>query len=146
MAVQRNYYVVGNNAVSVERPERERQEQQISSQAIRNRERSLRMNLGYVIFLSLMAAATVLICVNYLRLQSKYTTLQKQSTALEATLGSLRIANDTEYNRIVSSINLENVKETAMNRLGMVYASEDQIITYEAKTPDYVKQYQALPD
>ena len=101
MAVQRNYYVVGNNAVSVERPERERQEQQISSQAIRNRERSLRMNLGYVIFLSLMAAATVLICVNYLRLQSKYTTLQKQSTALEATLGSLRIANDTEYKRLV---------------------------------------------
>lgn len=145
MAVQRQYYVVGSTAVSMPQPEVELVRQP-SSQAVKNRERSLQMNFGYVMFLTLAAIATVAICVNYLRLQARYTAVQKQSTNLEATLGSLRIENDAEYNRIISSVNLEDVKERAMNRLGMVYASEDQIVTYDATTPDYVKQYQAVPD
>ena len=32
-----------------------------------------------------------------------------------------------------------------MERLGMVYASEDQIVEYLETERDYVKQYQDLP-
>ena len=104
------------------------------------------MNFGYVMFLTVAAVLSVLICVNYLRLQARYTAAQKRSTYLEATLGALRIDNDEEYNRVISSVNLEDVKKTAMEKLGMVYASEEQIETYDGNVPDYVKQYMDLPD
>ena len=46
---------------------------QISAQARSNRERSLQMNLGYVMFLAVTAVLCVAICVNYLKLQASYT-------------------------------------------------------------------------
>ena len=53
--------------------------------------------------------------------------------------------NDAEYNRLISGVNLEDVKNTAMTRLGMVYACEDQIVTYDAAGKDYVKQFRDIP-
>ncbi|MCR4960230.1 MAG: hypothetical protein K6A74_02160 [Lachnospiraceae bacterium] len=117
----------------------------ISQGTLANRERAAQMNIGYVMFLTLAAVLTVMICVNYLRLQARYTSLQKTTTALELRLGSLKLENDAEYNRIISGVNLEDVKAYAMDRLGMVYATEDQIVTYEAAEKDYVKQYRDIP-
>ena len=48
--------------------------------------------------------------------------------------------NDQEYNRIISSINLEEVRRIAMGELGMVYAEEGQIITYEGNRSDYMRK------
>ena len=137
---QKNYLIVGNNAL-VQPQEQRIRDREVSSQALANRERSLQMN-----FPTIAAVITVLVCVDYLRLQAKYTTIQKESTRLEETLGTLRINNDEEYNRIISSVNLEDVKETAIEKLGMVYASEEQIVSYDAEVHDYVRQFQALPD
>ncbi len=142
---QKNFYIVGNNALAQPQEQRGR-EREVSSQALANRERSLQMNFAYVMFLTIAAVITVLVCVDYLRLQARYTTIQKESTRLEETLGTLRISNDEEYNRIISSVNLEDVKETAIEKLGMVYASEEQIVPYDAEVHDYVRQFQALPD
>ena len=52
----------------------------------------------------------------------------------------MRLANDEEYNRIVNSIDLEEIKRIAMGELGMVYAQEGQVITYENKGYDYMRQ------
>ena len=142
---QKNFYIVGNNALAQPQEQRVR-EREVSSQALANRERSLQMNFAYVMFLTIAAVITVLVCVDYLRLQARYTTIQKESTRLEETLGTLRISNDEEYNRIISSVNLEDVKETAIEKLGMVYASEEQIVPYDAEVHDYVRQFQELPD
>ena len=142
---QKNFYIVGNNALAQPQEQRVR-EREVSSQALANRERSLQMNFAYVMFLTIAAVITVLVCVDYLRLQARYTTIQKESTRLEETLGTLRINNDEEYNRIISSVNLEDVKETAIEKLGMVYASEEQIVPYDAEVHDYVRQFQELPD
>ncbi len=117
----------------------------VSAQAKRNREKALEMNVRYVVFLGVAAVLTVAICVNYLKLQAQYTAAQKTSTTLSAQLDNLRLDNDDEYNRIIASVNLEHVKDVAMNKLGMVYASADQIVTYQAPENDYVKQYQEIP-
>ena len=53
--------------------------------------------------------------------------------------------NDSAYNRIVSSVDLEWVKDVAMNEMGMVYASDRQMRTYDSTQSDYVKQYQEIP-
>ena len=117
----------------------------VSEGTLANRERSLQMNLGYVVFLTAAAVLTVFICVNYLRLRSEYTALQKEATSLELDLNSLKMDNDAEYNRLISGVNLEEVKQTAMTKLGMVYACEDQIVTYDAAGKDYVKQFRDIP-
>lgn len=111
----------------------------------KNRERALQMNLSYVIFLTAAAVVTVMVCINYLKLQAQNTTYQKKVTAMSTQLSELKLENDNEYNRIVSSVDLQHVKNVAMNELGMTYASEDQIVTYDGKESDYVKQYQEIP-
>ena len=55
-------------------------------------------------------------------------------------MNRLKVANDEEYNRILSSINLEEIKRIAIMELGMVYAQEGQIIEYENESGDYMRQ------
>ena len=45
----------------------------------------------------------------------------------------------------MSSVDLESIRKTAMEELGMVYASEDQVVLYDSKSTDYVRQYQDVP-
>ena len=141
-------YVEGNTLrrAEAQTPLRKEGAHTVSEGTLANRERSLQMNLGYVIFLTLAAVICVAVCVNYLKLQASYTTLQKTSTRLETQLCTLKISNDTEYNRVVSSVDLEEIKERAIGRLGMVYKTSDQIVTYEVPDNDYVRQFQAVPD
>lgn len=142
-------YVEGNTVrrVSPALNQQKAQQQGKTSLATRrNRERALQMNLSYVLFLTVAAVVTVMVCINYLKLQAESTTLQKQVTALDTKLSELKLENDSEYNRILSSVDLEQVKNVAMNELGMVYASESQIRTYDSAEHDYVKQYQDIPE
>lgn len=126
------------------RPER-KQNPKTSLATKKNRERALQMNLGYVLFLTAAAIVTVFMCVNYLQLQAKGTKLQKEVTALETQLDAAILENDSDYNRIMTNIDLEHIKDVAMNDLGMVYAKKSQIITYESQNGDYVRQYTDIP-
>lgn len=126
------------------RPER-KQNPKTSLATKKNRERALQMNLGYVLFLTAAAVVTVFMCVNYLQLQAKGTKLQKEVTALETQLDAAILENDSDYNRIMTSIDLEHIKDVAMNDLGMIYAKKTQIITYESQNGDYVRQYSDIP-
>ena len=130
-------YVDGNTlrtAHTLVRPQ-EQEEKKISRQAQANRERSMQMNLGYVAFLTVAAIVTVLMCVNYLRLQARYTAIQTQATSLEASLSELKLDNDAEYNRIISGVNLEHVKEEladvlvyCRNMLDKLELDEDEVV------------------
>lgn len=138
-------YAEGNTLRTMDLPVSS-QGRTLSEQTSRNRERTLQMNLGYVLFLTIAAVLTVMVCVNYLKLQSSCTALQKESTRMESSLNALRLENDREYNRIMSSVNLEEIKQTAIDKLGMVYIKADQIETYDASGSDYVRQYMDVPE
>ena len=45
----------------------------------------------------------------------------------------------------LDGVDLESIRKTAMEELGMVYASEDQVVLYDSKSTDYVRQYQDVP-
>ena len=47
--------------------------------------------------------------------------------------------NTTRYNVVMDSVNLEEVRDRAINDLGMGYATSDQIIEYQNPVNDYVK-------
>jgi hypothetical protein len=52
----------------------------------------------------------------------------------------MQLANDEDYNRIISSVDLEEIRKIAIGELGMTYAKEGQIITYENAGNDYMRR------
>lgn len=103
------------------------------------------MNMGYI---AVMAAAFLIVCgvlTSYIKLQSDITNHVKNISTLESRLNELRLANDETYTKIMSSIDLEEVKRIAVNELGMKYAKEGQVIQYTGEGNDYVRQYSDIP-
>lgn len=128
-------------------PEQEQQQSKEVSQRVRkNRSNALHMNKGYVVFLAVAAIVTLFACVQYLQLQSEITNRSKTITSLQQELADAKEANTTKYNAIMNSMNLEEIRDIAMNELGMVYASEDQIVTYQSPTSSAVMQYASIPE
>ena len=139
--------VVDGNTVRVETASPQIREKELRrTQVEQNRQRALSMNLRYVLFLSVAAVAVVMVCIFYLRLQATSTQLQKKTVSLQTQLKNLQIENDIVYNEIISGVDLELVREVATEELGMTYPSQSQIVSYEAVSSDYVKQYEEIPD
>ena len=96
-----------------------------------------------------MTAAAVLmlvVCVNYVQLRSEITSRSKNISAMQTELAQMREENNTKYNVIMDSVNLDEIRTKAMNELGMVYANKDQIVEYDNPAGDYVKQYENIPE
>lgn len=135
-------YVYGNTArrLDVRRELEEEPKRQISHVARKNREKAHHMNFGYVVFLIAAFCTCAFILINYIQLQAELTNRTKGLAALDSKLNTLRLANDEEYNRITSSIDLEEIKRVAIGELGMTYAEQGQIITYNGVDNDYMRQ------
>jgi cell division protein FtsL len=116
-----------------------------STNSRRNRERAARVDMKYVGFLCVAALITISACVHFLRLQATSTAHLKRVTSLESQLSTLKMDNDAAYEQAVSSVDLEHVKDVAINEFGMIYADQGQIITYDSQDSDYVRQYEDVP-
>ncbi len=136
----------GNTVRVVDAAPQTREQETRRSQIKEVRERTLSMNLSYVLFLTVAAVAVVTICIYYLKLQATSTQLQKRTVALQTNLKDLQMENDIVYNEILSGVDLEQVREEAIDELGMSYPSEEQFVSYDAASRDYVKQYEAIPE
>lgn len=145
--VNRNNYVYGNTVrkVDVRTAIRETPRKKANTSARANRERAVYMNLGYVTFLVTALLITGAILIQYIQLQADITNTVTNISKLESQLNDLRLANNEEYSRITSSMDLEEIKRIAITELGMVYASEGQIITYSNEGSDYVEQVADIP-
>lgn len=113
--------------------------------ANRNREKALQMNAGYVFFLAIATIITLSASTLYLMFQSDITNKISNIATLEGQLADLKSDNDEAYGRVTRSVDLEYVKQVAIGELGMVYASEDQVVLYESTEDDYVRQYADIP-
>ena len=112
----------------------------LSNAARKNRERAFHMNLGYVLFLSAALVFAMMTLCSYIDLQSEITNQVNAISEMESRYNNLKLTNDEEYNRINSSIDLEEIKAVAIGELGMTYAREGQIINVEDAETDYVRQ------
>ena len=145
-----SFYVYGSAVPKQEAlPERRKEERpvwkQTSSQVKKNRRRALDMSPIYTGFLTVAAVCAVFICVVYLQLQSELVQRSENITALQEELSDLTEANDTAYNAAADSVNLQEIRDKAMNELGMVYAANGNVVEYDSPTSDYVKQYNEIP-
>lgn len=116
----------------------------LSNMTRKNRERASHMNPGYVLFLSVALIFAVATLCGYIDLQSDITNQVNAISEMESRYNNLKLANDEEYNRINSSIDLERIKAVAIGELGMTYAREGQIINVEDAETDYVRQTEPL--
>ena len=108
----------------------------------KNRERQGHMNPAYVAFLTVASIVSFVICFHYIQLRSQITADMKTIANLESDLSNIKISNDAELSRVNNSIDLEEIKRIAMEELGMVYASEDQVVLYQDKDAEYFRQYE----
>ena len=141
------YYVQGNTArqLNVAREMEMRPQKKISKRTRKNRDKARHMNAGYVLFLCVALLTTGFVLVNYVGLQADITNSVKHIASLEKELNDLKLANDEEYTRITSSVDLEEIRRVAIQELGMQYAEEGQIISFASESNDYVKQLADIP-
>lgn len=137
-----NLYIYDNTARSmdVRRQLEEEPRKQLSNETRKNRDKALHMNLGYVFFLFGALCICAMVLLNYLQLQSDITTKVKNISSLESELNTLQLANEENYNRIIRNVDLEEIRKIAIGELGMTYAKEGQIITYESMGNDYMRR------
>ncbi len=135
-------YIYGNTVFKpdIRRQFEEEPRKKLSHEARKNRDKAHHMSLGYVIFLMAALCVAGVILINYIQLQSELTGKIKNIASLESELNHLKMSNDEEYNRIVSSIDLEEIKRIAIGELGMTYAKEGQIVTYINSGNDYMRR------
>lgn len=134
------FYVYGNTALELQRQLEKEPLKKPSVEVQKNREKAHHMSAGYLLFLGAALLASGYILVNYLQMQAELTSLTKSVAAKKSELIDLRADNEEEYNRIISSIDLDEIKRVAMGTLGMIYAGEEQIVVYESEQYDYMRQ------
>lgn len=142
-------YVYGNvvrkESVAPSVPKRQ-EEKKVSTQVRKNRRHALHMSRSYVVFLTIASVIAVFACVQYLQLQSEVVARTKNIAAMQQQLENLKEDNTTRYNAIMNSMNLEEIRDRAMNELGMVYAKEGQVVTYEDPTNHAVIMHETIPE
>jgi len=146
-STRQHYDIDGNAALEPQLPAREdRAAHRVRQQKRRQRMKVAPMNLGYISF---MVAALLVVCIvliGYIQLQSDITNRITHISEMESELNDLKLANDETYTKIMSSVDLEEIKRIAINELGMRYAGDGQVITYSGEGSDYVRQYDEIPD
>lgn len=153
------FYVDGNTVRKLEaapdnrrelerRREQERQEELRRKKRVarRNQEHALRMSRGYVTFLTMAVVISGVFAGTYIKLQSDITNRMKNIASLESQITEIKADNDAIQKRINTSMDLNTVKDIAMNQLGMTYATSEQIIYYSVDKEDYMNQYSDIPN
>ena len=57
----------------------------------------------------------------------------------------MKCDNDAKYKTIATSVDLDYIRDVAMNQLGMNYARADQIVYYSVDNSNYMNQYRDIP-
>lgn len=153
----KQYYVNGSTVrkmeaqpLKKERPdqrkiEEDRKKQLRRNAARRNRERALYMSRGYVAFLTVCVAIVAIAAVSLIQIQSQVTQRMENIASLESQVTNLKADNDARYKEIITSVDLDYIKNVAMSQLGMKYASQEQIIYFSVENDNFMDQYSDIP-
>ncbi len=154
MARVQTVYIEEGNAVRKLNPEveyeeyleRRRQEEERRQRDIR-RAKIHRQKVKKVTSVYATMAIVFCVCffVGYIYLQTQVTERTDNIAKLETQISTLKADNGAAEARINTAANLSNVRNTALNELGMVYANADQIVYYDMETTDHMNQFSKIP-
>ena len=127
--------------------EREMREAALLHQKITDRRRAaaLRKNRLLTGYMIMAVIATVAMLVGYVALQTNVSTRMNHVAELESELSKVNADNKAAESRIATTTNLSEIKDKAINELGMVYATSNQIVYYSVDGSDYMSQYHDIP-
>ena len=151
MATQKVTYLYGNAAPKLEPTPQRRPAREVERHTAPQRKQKVQakpypVNMPLLVLSVIAFLALGAMMIQYIRLNSEITAIAASNTKLESQISDLRAENDEYYGRIMNSVDLEKVREVAIMDLGMVYAAEDQVITYDSHTDDYVQQSRVIKD
>ncbi len=145
-------YEEGNTVLKVqeasESPKNRRQPdsvEPVSRETRINRARATSTNRAFVLYLGVVCAVLLLVCIQYLRMKSELTEQAEVIVELETEYSDLKTENDAYYSDVTASADLDNIKAIAIKRLGMQYPSDDQVLYYSIDHGSSLKQYQKIP-
>ena len=153
--MERNYrYVQDGNTIRkvYEFPERddERRRKQNKEKphrrTYRQEEKAPKMSLKITLLMAMSVILSVMSCINYLNAEAEITETKNNITALEKSIDTLATQNDSVQYEIDSFVDVNYIIKTAMEELGMVMVSKEQIITYESTRNEYMEQYGDVPE
>ncbi len=134
------------SAVPQELPREYPEEQPVRRQRTAGRRaRNAQITPRFLIGTVVLCAAMVAFVVGFLCLKEKIIEQNRHIASLENQINDLKSDNDAYYNKVMASVDLEAIREAAMDRLGMKYAEESQIQYYDTDGSSYVRQYQEVP-
>jgi hypothetical protein len=148
----RTSYIEGNTVRKLNTvPDTRREERPYEQPSPRRQERKQPKALSTMSFASLLVLtiamiATVYVCVDYLRLQTNVTKMDKTIVSMEKNLTTLTKENDAAYASVNTTYDLADIYKYAVEVLGMVYPNNNEVITYQGSNEDYVRQYEDIPD
>ena len=130
-----------------EQRELEKRQDALIRQKITDRRRAatLRKNRILAAYMIIAVVLTCVLFVGYVGLQTKVSTRMNHIAQLENELSSVNASNKAAESRIATTTNLSEIKDKAINELGMVYATSNQIVYYSVDGSDYMSQYQDIP-
>lgn len=126
-----------------EQEERERRER--SQRVRKNRKKARQWNLPYAMMLLAATMVTMVICAQYLQLQSSIINHKRSIAGLESSLVTIKQSNETAEKNLESGLDLNKIYEIATQQYGMVYPNDDQVIQYDKSESEYVRQYDEIP-
>ncbi len=141
-----------NKRLDIDRAKREKEKnRQLAreNRAQASRLRKLEKSLGISLFscIMLLGAAMLMftLCYKMIQLNFEIDQIDKAVVRTENEVNDLRVSNNSAYQEINSTVDLKEVYKIATMELGMVFASDNQIITYEDNEAAYVRQYKEIP-
>ena len=91
--------------------------------------------------------ATLVVCVNYLKVQAEIVQLNKAIVSLEKQISDVEKENNAlSANMDTEMYDLEYVYDIAVGVLGMVYPNNNEVIYYDNESDGYFRQYQDIPE
>ncbi len=120
---------------------RRREQEKKRRKKLEELDKFYRMDRLSFVFLAVGAAVAMFFCVNILSSKASVTRMKKTIAQKEIELSELQKQNDSDLAEINASIDLTKIYKIATKKLGMVHASENQVINYDSTKSDYVRQY-----
>ncbi len=144
-------YVEGNTVRKLNVAPDIRREEQYEVPSPRRQEQRQPKSLSGINFASLLVLtvaviATVYVCVDFLKLQTQVSQMEKEIITLEQTLTTSIKENDAAFESVNTAFDLDYVYQVAVEELGMVYPNKNTVIAYKSSKQEYVRQYEDIPE
>lgn len=150
--MSRMYYTDGSAArqlatlPEIERREERRQDKQQEQRKAKAPGLSHGINLLSMTLFAVAMAITLYLCYDYLKVQGNIVQLERDIVNLEADVNAKVLENDALEASLGTTLNLEEVFQTAVGELGMVYPNKNEVISYTASEDGHVIQYRDIPE